>query len=120
MTDWLSEVWPWILAAGAYVLGAARGDLYEYGRKKIFPPPIEVDTSVGHPLLKPELDRLRAAGVQTAFVPPLGRPAKEAQGWTLISVRVGIMRRPQHFYAPTIITPGRPVEKHWLMRAPES
>ena len=44
----------------------------------------------------------------------------EAEGWTLVSVRVGVMRRPQHFYAPTVIASGQPVENHWVMRAPES
>ncbi len=90
----LSDLWPWLLAAGAYVFGAAQGDLYQQVKSKIWPPPIPVDSSKGHPLLNPEIKRLQAIGVPTAFVPPLKRPAREAEGWTPVTVLRGWLRRP--------------------------
>ncbi len=100
------------------MLRAAQADLYQAVKSKLWPPPIAVATSGGHPLLDPELGRLQRAGIRTAFLPPLSRPAREAKGWTLVEVRVGLLRRPQHFYSPIEVSRGA-VEHHWLLRAPD-
>ena len=123
MPTWWPDLWIWLLGAaivaGTYALRAARGDLYKAVKSKLWPPPIAVDTSVGHPLVTPELERLSHNGIQTEFVRPLKRLALEAEGWTLVEVRVGLLRRPQHFYSPTQVVNGGAVEDHWLLRGPE-
>ena len=112
--DWLVTL---TAAAGAYFLGAAQDDLYQWVKRQVWPPPVEVDPEIGDARATAEIERLEAAGIMVMYVPKRKQQERIDAGWSRVALGHGLLRRPQHFYR-SLKFPDGAEHKEWLMRAP--